>query len=85
MNYCKKCNNQGCEICSYTGYFGRSCIAEILDIDEAISSFILSDFKLEEIKKYLKKINFNTIFDDGILKVNSKQSSLEEIYRVMNI
>jgi len=84
LNYCKYCHAKGCEKCNFTKYYDRSCIAEVLKIDEKMSSFIFKKMQMNEIKDYLKTINFKTILDDGKQKVDLKITSLDEIYKVVS-
>lgn len=84
LSFCKYCNSKGCEKCNYSKYYDRACIAEILRVDEDISSMIFRKEDLNSMKRYLSKINFQTIFDDGIKKVNNKETSIEEVYKVIN-
>jgi general secretion pathway protein E len=83
LNYCVYCKAMGCEKCNYTKYYDRSSIAEILKIDELISSMIFKKSDINELKNYLKEIDFKTILDDGKQKVNLNQTSLEEVYKVV--
>ena len=82
LNYCKFCGAIGCEKCNYTKYYDRTIIAEILKIDEKISSMIFKKADINEFKKYLLEIDFKTILDDGKQKVEQKQTSIEEVYKV---
>ena len=82
LNYCKSCGAIGCEKCNYTKYYDRTIIAEILKIDEKISSMIFKKADINEFKKYLLEIDFKTILDDGKQKVEQKQTSIEEVYKV---
>ncbi|MDD2895860.1 MAG: GspE/PulE family protein [Aliarcobacter sp.] len=82
LNYCKFCGALGCEKCNYTKYYDRSTIAEILKVDEKISSMIFRKSEINELKNYLAKIDFKSILDDGKQKVEQNQTSLEEVYKV---
>jgi general secretion pathway protein E len=82
LNYCKFCDAIGCEKCNFTKYYDRSCIAEILKINERISSFIFKKSDMNEIKSYLKNVDFKTILDDGKQKVDLNITSLDEVYKV---
>jgi general secretion pathway protein E len=84
LNYCKFCEAKGCEKCNFTKYYDRSNIAEILRIDEKISSFIFKKSDINEIKDYLKTINFKTMLDDGKQKVAENITSLDEVYKVIS-
>ncbi len=83
LNLCKYCKGKGCSRCNFTFYSGRSCIAEVLNIDNNISSMILKGSALNEINEYLKQINFKTMLDDGILKVEENITTLDEVYKVL--
>jgi len=83
-NYCKFCAASGCKKCNFTKYYDRSSIAEILRVDEKISSFIFRKSDINEIKDYLKTINFKTMLDDGKQKVMEKITSLDEVYKVIS-
>jgi general secretion pathway protein E len=84
LNYCKFCEAKGCTKCNYTKYYDRSCIAEAMVIDEKISSMIFKKEDINEIKKYLKGMEFKTILDDGKEKVSLKTTSIEEVLKVVN-
>ncbi|WP_121627810.1 GspE/PulE family protein [Poseidonibacter antarcticus] len=84
LNYCKFCDAKGCEKCNYTKYYDRSCLAEVLSIDENISSMIFKKEDINEIKKYLKSINFKTMIDDGKQKVSLNITSIEEVFKAVN-
>lgn len=44
---------------------------------------IFTKSSLIQIEKYLKTINYKTILEDGIEKVNNGITSIEEIYKVL--
>ena len=60
----------------------QNAIAEVLKIDEKISSMIFKKSDINELKTYLENINFKTILDDGKQKVEQNQTSLDEVYKV---
>ncbi|MCT7500327.1 GspE/PulE family protein [Aliarcobacter cryaerophilus] len=83
LAHCKSCEN-GCKECNFTKFYDRTSIAEILKIDEQISSLIFNKASFNELKEYLKNINFKTILDDGKQKVKNSLTTLEEVYKVVN-
>jgi general secretion pathway protein E len=83
LAHCKSCEN-GCKECNFTKFYDRTSIAEILKIDEQISSLIFNKASFNELKEYLKNINFKTILDDGKQKVKNGLTTLEEVYKVVN-
>ncbi len=84
LSFCKKCKGVGCSFCNYTKFYDRVCIAELLEVDENISSMIFKKSDLNDIKKYLHNINFKTLLDDGKQKVEDNITSWEEIYKEVN-
>ena len=69
--------------CNYTKYYDRSCIAEVLRIDEQISSKIFRKDDLNEIKVHLNQSGFKSMLDDGMQKVKMNITSKEEVYKVI--
>jgi len=84
LMYCKECMAKGCKKCNFTKFYDRSCITEILKVDEKISSLIFQKASLDEFKEYLKTINFKTMLDDGKEKVDQDLTNIEEVYKVVN-
>ncbi len=72
----------GCASCGNTGYAGRLCIAEVVDVKESLKNIILQGkmLKKEDIRKHQV---FPSIKQDGLIKVLLGQTSLEEVLRVM--
>ncbi len=60
-------------------------MAEVLKVDEVLSSMILNQDSHKKIRKYLKKIAFKTMFDDGKEKVSKGITTLEQVYKMVDI
>ena len=75
--------SKGCSKCNNMGYKGRSCIAEIINFDEALKYEITKGWKESEISALLKKRGFISMKQDGFLKVLEGITSIEEVLRVM--
>ncbi len=73
---------KGCEKCSYTGYFGRTGIFELLYVDENIRHMILKDAEVGSIRQAAKKNGMRSLLEDGIKKVKEGVTTLSEIFRV---
>lgn len=84
LNICQKCKQKGCDLCNYSGFYGRSSISEILKIDLEISRIISKENHLQNIKEYLKKVGFISMLDDGKNSVKNGITTIEEVYRVLN-
>jgi general secretion pathway protein E len=73
---------KGCENCLDTGYKGRTSIFEIMLLDSQLKSIILKTYDSNQIKNEALKLNMVTLRMDGIQKVLSGISTIEEILRV---
>lgn len=76
----------GCEHCN-NGYLGRIAIHEVLSINEDIRDAITSNIKRKELKKlvYNSKDDITTLFEDGLNKVVSGYTTIEEIFKTIDI
>ena len=72
---------EGCELCDYTGYGGRTLISEFFVINKEIALAIIRGTKENEIRRIAIEEGMKTMVDDCILKLN--QTTLSEIIRVM--
>jgi len=73
---------KGCEACSFTGYYGRSGIFELLVVDEEIRKLILKSADAAQIRNTAKQYGMRTLLEDGAVKVKSGITTLNEILRV---
>lgn len=76
---------EGCAKCSDSGYSGRISIIEIIRIDSEVDAVISRGAATQEIQQIARKKNFGSLADDGIRKVLSGITSLEEVSRVVNL
>ena len=73
----------GCKICGGTGYIGQIGIYEILRASESIKNLILKDAPIAEVRKLAQKEGMQSMFEDGIEKVERGIVTLEEVLRVV--
>lgn len=76
-------SGSGCEACGGTGYTGRVGIFEILVVTDALRELILEQASVGDIKKQAFDEGFRTMFEDGMKKVESGVTTLEEVFRVV--
>ncbi len=76
------CRAVGCPSCLHTGYRGRIGIFEIMVLDDALKSLILTTYDANLIKRQAIKSNLTTLRQDGIRKVLSGVTTIEEVLRV---
>lgn len=72
---------EGCKYCNNTGYFERIAIFEILDFDDEIKELVMNGASSIEIKKYALQGKYKPLCIDGINKVISGVTNLEELNR----
>jgi type IV pilus assembly protein PilB len=77
--------SEGCEICSGTGYKGRIALVEVLDVDNEIKGLILEKSSSIKIMEAARRKGMLTMYEDGILKVITGETSLTEVRRVTSI
>ena len=73
---------EGCAECDYTGYRGRMGIFELLVVDDDIRALISKGVDSETIKKKAISKGMRTLIEDGLDKVASGVTTLEEVLRV---
>lgn len=73
---------QGCQECHETGYRGRKCITEFLDLTDEIKEMILADRALSEIRYRAVTDGMITLRQSALKKVLSGETTLREINRV---
>ncbi|MCK9266865.1 Flp pilus assembly complex ATPase component TadA [bacterium] len=69
----------GCEDCSFSGYFGRTAIFEILKVDKDIRTAIIEGKKEEELRVICKKKGMPLLRDAALKKVLDGITSAEEL------
>lgn len=73
----------GCGLCHRTGYQGRVGLFELFTIDEEIRTLIGSkSLTLSALRTLATKQGMTTIFEDGVAKIKSGLTTLEELIRV---
>lgn len=75
---------QGCEACNNTGFDGRIGIHEVMVIDNNIREGILKKDSADTIKQAAINGGMKTMIEDGLEKVFSGVTSIEEVLRVIH-
>src|SRR5919202_4783597 len=73
---------RGCPRCNQTGYKGRIGIFQLLTMSEQLESLAAKHASREEIERAAIEEGMRTLWDDGLAKVASGLTSLEELARV---
>ena len=72
----------GCEACFNTGYYGRTCINEILVVEDSLRRLVLKGSDASEIKQQAVSNGMISLRQDGIQKVLRGITTVEEVLRV---
>ena len=72
----------GCQACRQTGYKGRLGIYEVLTMSEQLEALAVRKATREEIERAAIEEGMRTLWDDGLAKVASGLTSIEELARV---
>ena len=74
---------KGCKSCNGTGYIGRVGIFEAMEISENIKELIMKKANADELEKQAIANGMSTMLEDGITKVFSGVTTIDEILRVI--
>ncbi|MBP5544699.1 MAG: Flp pilus assembly complex ATPase component TadA [Kiritimatiellae bacterium] len=78
----KMYSGKGCAVCSGTGYKGRKGIFEIFTMSDEIQRMIFEQRPAIELRAIAREMGMRSLREDGLLKVASGMTSLEEVLRV---
>ncbi len=73
----------GCQACSNTGYRGRIGLYEVMQVNEEIERLTVERASSETIKTAAIAQGMVTLREDGLVKVRSGLTSIEEVARVV--
>jgi type IV pilus assembly protein PilB len=74
---------RGCPRCNQTGYKGRIGIYQLMVMNEDVSRLAAQHASREELERAALTAGMKTLWDDGLAKVVSGLTSLEELARVL--
>jgi type IV pilus assembly protein PilB len=74
---------RGCPRCNQTGYKGRIGIYQLMVMTEEVSRLAAQHGSRDELERAALEAGMNTLWDDGLSKVVSGLTSLEELARVL--
>jgi type IV pilus assembly protein PilB len=75
---------KGCPRCNHTGYRGRIGLYQLLRMSEEIASLAVRHASRDEIARAAMEGGMRTMWDDGLEKVASGLTSIEELARVLS-
>ncbi|MEI7836510.1 MAG: GspE/PulE family protein, partial [Planctomycetota bacterium] len=72
----------GCDRCRHTGYKGRVGLFELLQLDDEIRDIISRNASLNELRQAANAHGMWTLLQDGLNKIASGQTTVEEVMRI---
>ncbi len=69
---------RGCDKCNHIGYKRRTCIGEVLYVDDDVRARIVAGVNAQQIRDVARKQGMITLYESGIKKVREGITSLEE-------
>lgn len=75
----------GCDDCNHTGYRGRLVVTEAMVIDDTLRELMTKKAGYSEILDAARKAGMDTLFEDGLKKVEAGLTSLDEILSVTSL
>jgi type II secretory ATPase GspE/PulE/Tfp pilus assembly ATPase PilB-like protein len=76
---------KGCTDCYDSGFKGRTGIHEILEMEDALRSLILTNPTIDVIQRHLRERGHKTLRDAGFAKVVEGHTTIEEITRATTL
>jgi type II secretory ATPase GspE/PulE/Tfp pilus assembly ATPase PilB-like protein len=80
---CRTCVGEGCDVCRYTGYSGRSVIAEVCEIDSEMQQLISRKENVSSYLAHARSRGFQPIQEDGREKIEWGITTGAEVARVL--
>ena len=81
----KLVHGRGCDECYDSGYKGRIGIHEVLEADARLQDLITGNPSRDDLEQYMESSHHKTLFDDGLERVASRLTTIEEVSRVVNV
>jgi len=73
---------KGCTACNHTGYKGRTAIFEFIQISPELKNIVLQNPSSQQVWEVARKMGSESLFGDGLRKVKSGVTTLDELMRV---
>jgi type II secretory ATPase GspE/PulE/Tfp pilus assembly ATPase PilB-like protein len=73
---------KGCNKCGQIGFRGRTCVAEVMLINDEVDTLISQAAPYQKIREVAREAGMQTLYESGIKKVEEGITSLEEALSV---
>jgi type II secretory ATPase GspE/PulE/Tfp pilus assembly ATPase PilB-like protein len=72
-----------CQTCNGVGYHGRTILLEMIEMNDSIRGFIISNSNYAAIKQFLQKSGQRTFLQEGVELVSKGVTTVDELSRVL--
>lgn len=76
---------RGCQRCDHTGYKGRTAVMEVLRFTRELDELLATGSTAGAIERAARAVGFRDLVEDGVERVLSGVTSLEEVSRVLDL
>ena len=73
----------GCSFCNYTGYYGRTVVHEILEVNDAFREALINDINMENIMKTCLSSGFVPFEENCRQIVINGKTTYEEYLKIL--
>ncbi|MFZ3578206.1 GspE/PulE family protein [Virgibacillus sp. DJP39] len=73
---------KGCSSCHQQGYRGRAAVHEVVVVDDTIKTMLLNNQSMSSIRSYLEEQHSSVLLQDGLAKIKTGLTTMEEIMQV---
>jgi len=75
----------GCDQCLNTGFSGRTSVVELLTVDQPFRDAVMQKLPTKALQQTAVAQGMKTMWQRGLTRVYSGQTTLEEILRVISV
>ena len=72
----------GCDACRNTGFSGRTCVVELLEVTDRIRDRVAAGASHSDLEQTAVADGFTTMFEDGLEKAFHGETTIDEVLRV---
>jgi general secretion pathway protein E len=75
-------SGKGCDLCAFTGYYGRTGVFELLVVEDELRKLILQGADANQLREASVRNGMRTLLQDGADKIRAGITNLSEVLRV---
>jgi type II secretory ATPase GspE/PulE/Tfp pilus assembly ATPase PilB-like protein len=74
----------GCDDCGGSGYRGRTSIAELLPVNDAVRDALERRAGAQDLRRLAREAGMRSMAENGFLKASSGETTPQEVLRIMH-